>query len=99
MILAERHEKVVYHQPVALGKLLPQRKLGLLRRFGLHVPPAVADPVHMGIDADPGFSESEGDHEIGRLAPHSLEFEKFIYFIRHFAPIIVEESTADAQNG
>src|SRR6266513_1605029 len=94
LVLAESDQEVVDDQPVLCRELGAQGEFGLLRRFGADVAPPVADPVDMGIDADPRFAEAEGDDQVCGLASHPLELEEFVKFVGNDPPVPVEEGAA-----
>src|SRR6266550_50489 len=54
-VLAEAYQKIVVLDPILLGKFRAQRGLGLLRRFGFDIAPAIRYPMNMGVDADAWF--------------------------------------------
>lgn len=71
-VLTERNEKIVVFDPIRRWKNSPQGKFGFLGVFRPDKPQSVGDPVDVGIDTNPKFSEGERHHEIGRLSSDSF---------------------------
>lgn len=71
------HQQIVNPQPETWREDLAQFCLGLFRSSGLHIPPPVADAVHMSINTDTRLIEAEGNHKVGSFPPYPLELEQF----------------------
>jgi len=97
-VLPKRDQQVIEDAPMAFGKDRAQGHLGLLRRLGPHVAPAVGDAMDVGIDADPWFAIRQRDHEVRGLAPHAFEREQFIKVARHAAAVALKERVTEFLN-
>lgn len=88
MILTKGDQQLVYFDPVLWWKYFSERHLGLIRSPGFDVTPAVADPVHVGINTDSGLSETKRDHQVSRFAPYPFELQQLIDLRRHTAAML-----------
>jgi hypothetical protein len=64
-ILPKGHQQAVNLLPVFRRQNLTQSHLGLFRRSGLHIAPAITDAVNVGINTDPRQIETGGEHQVG----------------------------------
>src|SRR3990172_4155341 len=94
-VLAEADQEIVEDDPVPPGELQSQRLLRLFGRAGLHIPPAVWDPMDMGVHADPRLAVPNRDHQIGCLPPDPFELQELIQVIGHPASILCNEGPTD----
>lgn len=88
MILTKSDQQLVYFDPVRWWKYFSERHLGLIRSPGFDVAPAVADPVHVGINTDSRFPETKRDHQVSRFTPYPLELQQLIDLRRHVAAML-----------
>lgn len=70
--LPEGDQEVVELYPVFLRKLFPESFLCLFRGLCNYVPPAVGNPVDMGIHANTSFSITNGKDEVCCFPPHAF---------------------------
>ena len=94
MVLPKGHQQVVDFGPVLPRQFYSQCLLGRVRVWCRNITPAIADTMDMSINTDAGLAESKGDHQVGGLAPHSLEFKHFVYFIRNDSTVILDQAAA-----
>lgn len=98
MVLPKSHQEFIYLDPIFERKFFSKRKFGFVRSPGFDISPTVADPVNVGIDTDPGFSESERNNQIGGLTSNPLELQKFLNLVRHLTTILRNQSPGDIKN-
>ena len=99
MVLPERNQKFVERYPIPGGKLFPQGVFRFFRRLGMDITPYVANPVDMRVHAYSGKSEPLSYDKVGRLAPHSMQCEKFVNVRWDMAAVFFDECPAYLDNG
>src|SRR6266545_7856140 len=97
--LAHGDQQIIDLNPVTLRELGAQRHFSVLRSFGAHVTPAVRDTVDMGIDTDPEFLESLGDHQICGLAADSLQSKQLVDLVRHTTSVLLDQYAGNIKHG
>lgn len=95
-VLAEGDQQIVVRDPVAARQELAEGEFGFLGGPGVHDVQTVADAVNMGIHADAGFAESNGDDQVSRLAAYTLEREQGFEIVRDLAAMLFEQRAANA---
>lgn len=86
-VLAVSNEEIVDGKPILFGEFLTERKFGLVRVLRLDISPPIGNPMDVGIHADAGFFVSQGYNQIRRLAPHTIQFQQLVNFVRY--PVMV----------
>ena len=97
-ILAEGHKNIVYRYPVFLRKFLTKGKLRRVRSLCLYISPAVCYSMDMNIDAYAGFSETEGNNEVGSLAPYPIKFKQLFYAVGDDGIVVIEQIFRNCKN-
>src|SRR5688572_19704054 len=93
--LAERDQEVVDLDPVLGRKNLAECCLGVVRRLGADVTPAVRDAVDVGVDADTLRLEAEREDEVRGLPADAVQREQRVEVAGHLPVEALEEGTAD----
>ena len=98
-VLAEGDEEVVVGDPVAAGQDLPEGEFRLLRSLRRHDAQPVADAVDMGVHADPGLAEADGEHEVRGLPADPFQGQETVHGIGNLAAVPLEESATNLSDG
>jgi hypothetical protein len=98
MILAERDQQIVNSDPVFGRQYTPQCFFSVIGIFAGYVAKSVANPVDMGVNANPRFTETESHNEVGRFAANSFEFQKFIDAVRNRAAVLLNKPVCYPSN-
>jgi hypothetical protein len=94
-MLAVHHQPLIDIDPIFLRQFRPQRRFGIIRSFRFHITPAIGNPVHMRIDADPRFAVTQRDRQICRFPSHARQLDQFLNRIRHLAVIFLDQDGAN----
>src|ERR1022692_4046324 len=79
--LPESNQRRIVVYPMATRQNFAQRHFGFIRGLARDQAPSIRDSMHVGIDADSGFAERFGHHQVRGLAPDSIERKQLIDII------------------
>ena len=97
-VLAERDEQPVNFDPVLPRQYPFQFNHRLFRGSCRHVTPAISDPMHVDIDADPRLAAGNAERQVGALDPDAGEGEERLFVAGQLAAVFVNNPPGDGLN-
>src|SRR5579864_7244318 len=89
--LPESDQQAIVFEPITARQNLSQRRLGMLGRFRSHQAPSIRNPMDVRVDADAGFAERFGYHQVWSFAADALERQQLVDLVRHSAAELAEQ--------